>query len=103
MKCECIMCADTVVGWVGVFFVSAALFLMGRVMPEASSRLVFSNICTPPMLAEWMTNENMKGKTGRRGRKQEPEWLTGEDRGQEKERDIMMSRKDKVTRGEGEK
>lgn len=82
MKCECIMCV---------------LFLMGCVMPEAS------NICTPPTFAEWMTNENMKENTGRRGRKQEPEWLTGEERGQEKERGIMMSRKDKVTRGEGEK
>lgn len=53
---------------------------MGCVKPEASS----GNI--PPVFSEWMTNDNMKGKTGSRRRKQKPEWPTGEERGREKKR-----------------
>lgn len=79
---------------------SAVLFLMGHVTPEVSSRLAFSKVQMSPVVTDWMTNERQKEKTDR---KKEPERLLGEERGREKERSIMMLRKDRVTRGEGEK
>lgn len=39
---------------------------------------------------EWVTNENMQEMTGGGGRRQEPEWLTAEERRQEKKRGVMV-------------
>lgn len=69
---------------------SAIVFLTERLMPEASWRLAFKNVRAASVFAKWMTDDNMKEKSGRGGRKQEPEWLTGEERGQELDRGIMM-------------
>lgn len=42
------------------------------------------------LCVEWVTNENMKEKTGGGGRRQEPEWPMAEGRRQEKKGGVMV-------------
>lgn len=87
------------VGWSEA---SDASFFPGRSMPGPLVQDHHAN--NAQARVEPMTNESMRRKrVAEEGSKQEAAWLTGEERGREAGRGVMMSRKDKVARGEGEK